>query len=151
MIKKQYSIRIEAPVTKVVDTMLGLTNINTYEQWTAAFNPTSTYEGSWDEGSNIRFVGIDKEGKKGGMLSRIVSHVPNSFVSIEHYGMFEGDKEITEGPLVAQWAGGKENYSFEPNGNATQLLVEVDVTEDHADYFDSTYPKALQVLKQITE
>ncbi len=151
MIKKQYSIHIDAPVTKVVDTMLGLTNINTYEQWTAAFNPTSTYEGSWDEGSTIRFIGVDKDGKKAGMLARIATHIPNSFVSIEHYGMLDGDKEITEGPEVEKWAGGHENYSFEPSGNATRLVVDVDVTEEYCDYFDNTYPKALQSLKAITE
>ena len=39
----QYKKEIQAPATKVYHTMLGLDNIKTYEKWTAAFDPTSTY------------------------------------------------------------------------------------------------------------
>jgi hypothetical protein len=53
MKKLQFNIKIKAPVNKVYDVMLGLTNKTTYEQWTALFNPTSTYEGSWTKGSKI--------------------------------------------------------------------------------------------------
>ncbi|WP_291372971.1 hypothetical protein [Cyclobacterium sp.] len=63
----------------------------------------------------------------------------------------DGDKEITAGPQVEQWAGGHENYRFEETGEITRVIVEVDVTDEHLDYFDSTYPKALEKLKQIVE
>jgi hypothetical protein len=49
MQKLQFKVSIAAPATKIYDTMLGLTSKATYEQWTALFNPTSTYEGSWDK------------------------------------------------------------------------------------------------------
>ncbi|MEE3244859.1 MAG: SRPBCC domain-containing protein, partial [Bacteroidota bacterium] len=62
----QYKKEIQAPATKVYRTMLGLDNIKTYENWTAAFDPSSTYEGSWDKGSKIYFVGTDQEGNRGG-------------------------------------------------------------------------------------
>jgi hypothetical protein len=52
MEKKHYKIEINAPVEKVVDVMLGLSDKGTYEQWTALFNPTSTYEGSWEKGES---------------------------------------------------------------------------------------------------
>lgn len=50
MKKLQFKININAPLSKVFDCMLGLSNKSTYEQWTAMFNPTSTYEGSWEKG-----------------------------------------------------------------------------------------------------
>ena len=100
MKKLQFSIEIKAPVMKAYDTMLGLTEKSAYEQWTAVFNPTSTYIGNWEKGSKILFVGMDEKGEKGGMVSRIIENTPNQFVSIQHYGLFKADQEITEGPEV---------------------------------------------------
>ena len=131
--------------------MLGLTNISTYEQWTAIFNPTSTYDGSWEKGSKIKFVGIGENGKRSGMISRIAEHILNDYVSIEHYGIFEDDVEITEGPQVESWAGGQENYTYQTDGDATKITVEVDVTDDHATWFDENYPLALEKLKEVIE
>ena len=51
MEKLQFKIEINAPISNVFDKMLGITNKSTYEQWTAMFNPTSTYEGNWEKGS----------------------------------------------------------------------------------------------------
>src|SRR5687767_2458282 len=106
MQKLQFQIGINEPSAKVYDVMLGISNKSTYEQWTSLFNPTSTYEGNWDKGSKILFVGIDEKGKKGGMVSEIAENIPNRFVSIRHCGLLKDDKEITEGPEVEKWANG---------------------------------------------
>jgi hypothetical protein len=151
MKKLQYTVSINAPVSKVNDVMLGLSNKSTYEQWTALFNPTSTYEGSWNKGSKILFVGVDSNGEKGGMVSEIAENIPNKFVSIRHYGILKGDKEITDGPEVEKWAGGFENYSFEENNGVTKVDIELDTTEDFVDYMNQAYPKALAKLKEICE
>ncbi|WP_114748552.1 SRPBCC family protein [Pleomorphovibrio marinus] len=151
MERKQFKTEISAPVEKVVDVMLGLTNKSTYEQWTSLFNPTSTFEGSWEKGEKIYFIGTDDKGNRGGMVARIAENIPNQFVSIQHYGILDGDKEFTEGPQVEQWAGGQENYIFEEIGKKTKVTVEVDVSDEHSDYFDTTYPKALEKLKEIAE
>lgn len=100
MKKLQLKKDINASAEKVYNTMLGISNIETYEQWTAEFNPTSTYEGSWEKGSKIYFVGTDENGKKGGMVSEIADNIPFQFVSIRHYGMLDGENEITEGPEI---------------------------------------------------
>lgn len=151
MKKLQFKVNIDAPVMKVYDCMLGLKSKSTYEQWTAMFNPTSTYEGSWDKGSKILFVGVDEKGEKGGMVSRIVENTPNRFVSIQHYGLVNADKEITEGPEVEKWANGLENYTFEESNEATTLTVDLDTTEDFVAYMNESYPKALDKLKEICE
>src|SRR5689334_4000124 len=100
MKKLQFKVSINAPVTIVYDLMLGINNKTTYEQWTSLFNPTSTYIGSWTKGNKMLFIGVDAQGEKGGMVSRIVENIPNRFVSIQHYGIVKGDQEITEGPDV---------------------------------------------------
>ncbi|MBL0257571.1 MAG: SRPBCC domain-containing protein [Bacteroidetes bacterium] len=151
MKKLQFKVNINAHVTKVYDFMLGINSKSTYEQWTALFNPTSTYEGTWDKGNKILFIGVDEKGEKGGMVSRIVENIPKRFVSIQHYGLYQADKEITEGPEVEKWANGFENYSFEENTGSTTLTVDLDTTEDFLDYMNETYPKALDKLKEICE
>ena len=112
MKKLQFKKDINTSAQKVYETMLGLKNKSTYELWTAVFNPTSTFEGSWDKGSKIYFVGVDENGKKGGMVSEIKENQQAKFVSIKHYGFLDGEKEITSGEQVEKWAGGHENYSF---------------------------------------
>ena len=151
MNKLQFKITIHAPVTKVYDFMLGIQDKSTYEQWTAEFNPTSSYEGNWDRGSKILFIGTDGNGEKGGMVSKIAENIPNQFVSIQHYGLVKAGEEITEGPEVEKWANGLENYSFEENNGTTTLTVDLDTTEDFIDFMNDTYPKALNKLKELCE
>lgn len=168
MKKLQFKVNIDAPVTRVYDCMLGISSKSTYEQWTSMFNPTSTYEGKWDKGTKIRFVGVDEKGEKGGMVSRIVENIPNRFVSIQHYGHFKGDNEITEGPEVEKWGNGFENYTFEetnapsssgsggrPDDQAgrrtSAVTVDLDSADEYVDYMNQTYPKALDKLKEICE
>jgi len=151
MKKLQFKTEIIATAKKVYNTMLGIDNIETYEQWTAEFNPTSTYEGNWDKGSKIYFVGTDENGKRGGMVSEIANNVPYKFVSIRHYGILDGKNEITEGPDVEKWAGGLENYSFEEHNGVTTVTIESDVDEEYLDYFNTTWSKALNKLKELSE
>jgi glycogen debranching enzyme len=104
MIPLQFKVSIQAPVSAVYEFMLGLNHKTTYEKWTSVFNPTSTYEGSWDKGSKILFLGVDEQGEKNGMVSRIVENHRNQRVSIQHYGLLKGNEEIIDGPEVAQRA-----------------------------------------------
>ncbi|MES2560469.1 MAG: SRPBCC domain-containing protein [Bacteroidota bacterium] len=151
MKKLQFKVSINAPVAKIYDVMLGISSKSTYEEWTFLFNPTSTYEGSWDKGTKMLFIGVDEKGEKGGMVSRIVENIPNRFVSIQHYGLVQAEKEITEGPEVEKWANGFENYTFEENNGAVTVTVDLDTTEEFLDYMNETYPKALDKLKELCE
>jgi hypothetical protein len=151
MQKLQFKKEINAPSHKVYETMLGLNEKNTYQHWTAAFNPTSTYEGDWQKGSKMYFIGVDENGKKGGMVSKIEELHPSKFVSILHYGFLDGDTEITTGEQVEKWTGGLENYSYEESNGITTVIVDIDVIDEYLDYFNSTYPIALDKLKEICE
>jgi hypothetical protein len=152
MTNLQFKTAINAPVTKIYDYMLGINNKSTYEQWTALFNPTSTYEGSWEKGSKILFIGVDENGETGGMVSRIVENIPNRFVSIQHYGLLKAGEEITEGAEVEKWANGMENYTFEESNGAVTVTVDLlNIPEEFIDYMNDAYPKALEKLKEICE
>ncbi|MGB7785719.1 MAG: SRPBCC domain-containing protein [Salinimicrobium sp.] len=151
MKRLEFKKDINASAEKVYNTMLGLSNIETYEQWTSVFNPSSTYEGNWEKGSKIYFVGTDENGKKGGMISEIVDNIPFSFVSIRHYGVLDGENETTEGAEVEKWAGGLENYTFEENNGVTTVTIAVDAMEDYLEFFNKSFPKALEKLKEVAE
>ena len=148
MEKLQFKTIINASAEKVFSTLTGL---KTYKQWTAEFDPTSSYEGSWEKGSKIIFTALNKEGKRCGMVSKIAENVANRFISIRHFGILDGEKEIIEGPEVEKFSGGLENYSFEESDGTTTLSVELDTNEEHISYFKETFPKALEKLKAICE
>jgi hypothetical protein len=151
MKRVQFIVKINAPKNKVYDLMLGISKKLTYEQWTALFNPTSSYEGNWNKGSKMLFVGTDENGEKGGLVSEIMENIPNQFISIRHYGLVKANEEITEGPEVEKWANGFENYTFEENNKTTTVTVDLDTTEDFLDYMNETYPKAIEKLKEMCE
>lgn len=149
--KLHFSISIQAPVVVVYDKMLGLTHLSDYESWTALFNPTSTYEGVWEKGSKILFIGVDENGAKGGLVSFLAENKPHEFVSIQHKGLYQNGIEIIEGPVVEKWANGFENYSFNEENGITHVQVELDSNEDFAEYMNESYPLALEKLKDICE
>jgi hypothetical protein len=151
MKKINFDIEIKDEPQKVYETMLGLNDKNTYNDWTSVFDPSSRWEGSWDKGSKILFLGSDENGQEGGMVSRIRENRPAREVSIEHLGIFDKGKEITEGADVASWAGSQENYYFDETAEGTRIRVEMDSTDEHADFFQESWPKALKRLKEVCE
>lgn len=131
--------------------MLGLQDKSTYAYWTATFYPTSTYEGSWDKGSKILFVGCDENGKRGSMVSKVEESEPARLLAVRHYGFVDGDDEITTGEQVEKWAGGQEIYTFENRDGKTKVTVELDTIDDFLAYFKDKYPQAMDKLKEISE
>ena len=85
------------------------------------------------------------------MVSRIADHVPNQFVSIQHYGLVKGNEEITTGPEVEKWANGLENYTFEESNGVTTVTIDLDTADEFEDYMNEFYPQALNKLKEICE
>jgi len=151
MEKLQFKISINATAAKVYDMMLGISDKSNYEAWTALFNPTSSYEGTWTKDSKMLFVGQDENGEKGGMVSCIIENIPSRFVSIQHYGLVQGSVEVTEGPDVEKWANGFENYAFEEKDGITSVIVDLDTTAEFVEYMNEAYPNALDKLKEICE
>jgi L-rhamnose mutarotase len=144
-----YSISIDAPKEKVWDAMLGQ---DTYREWASAFNEGGRFEGSWDQGSKILFLGPDPEtGKEGGMVSRIKENKPYEFVSIEHLGIMKDGVEDTTSEEARKWTPAYENYTFTEKDGVTEVSVDIDVVEEYADFFNEAWPKALATLKEIAE
>jgi hypothetical protein len=149
MVRQRYAITINAPKDQVWKTML---DDATFREWASAFNPGTYFEGSWEQGSEIRFLGPDPEtGKLAGMFSRIHENRPNAFVSIAHLGFIDDGNVDTTSDLVKQWAPAYENYTFQDKDGGTEVLVDIDVLEDYLPFYEDAWPRALQNLKALAE
>ncbi len=149
MQKIHFSITINAPKEKVWETMLGDA---TYREWTKVFHPGSYYEGTWEEGSKILFLGPDVgENGVSGMVSRIKENRKYEFISIEHLGLVANGVEDTTSEEAKKFAPAYENYTFNEMGGVTELSVDMEIGDAYKDMFDETWPKSLQALKELAE
>jgi len=140
----QFSTTIAAPARAVYAAMI---DPESYREWTSAFAYGSHYEGSWLEGSRIKFLSPSGEG----MIAEIAENRPNEFVSIRHLGYIAQGVEDTESEAVRAWAPAYENYTFTATPEGTRLVVDQDVAESWESYMVEAWPKALAKLKALCE
>lgn len=145
MEKQEHRITINAPKEKVWKI---LWDKNTYTEWTKPFSETSNVQtDGWKKGSKVLFL----DGSNSGMVSKVAENIPNEFMSFEHLGEVRDGVEDTTSERVAVWSGSHENYTLKETNGKTEVLVEMDITEDFAEMFAGLWPKALNKLKEITE
>lgn len=144
MEKKEYKAFIKAPRERVWDILWGDTS---YNKWTSAFSEGSRAETDWQEGSKVYFLNGNNEG----MVAIIQKKVPNEYMSFKHVGMINKGVEDLESEEVQKWAGATENYTLKNNNGSTELIVDMDIQENYLDYFDETWPKAMDKLKNLAE
>jgi uncharacterized protein YndB with AHSA1/START domain len=139
-----FNIDIKAPAQKVWQI---LWNDSTYRKWTRAFQEGSYAVTDWKEGSKVQFLSPSGEG----MFSLIEKNKPNEYMAFKHLGVIKDFKEQPENEETKTWKGAMETYSLkEKNGN-TSLEVTFQSTDQYLDYFKTTFPKALQLIKEIAE
>lgn len=148
--KMHFEINISAPVKKVWDIML---NQETYKEWTAVFEPTSYYEGSWEKGAKIQFL---SSSRGGGMVSEIADNIKYKYISIRHLGEIRDGAEDTTSEEIKKWAPAYENYTFIENGQETKLEIDMEMQTSEVsikmkEMFEDMWPKALLKLKEICE
>jgi hypothetical protein len=147
MEKMKFQKLINASKEKLWDT---LWSDESYRAWTSAFMEGSMVETDWKEGSKVLFL----DGKGSGMVSRIARNQPYEFMSFEHMGEIKNGVEDMENAKTQGWAGGHENYTLKEVNGKTELTVEMDnmcMPQDMLDYFNNTWPKALEKLKALAE
>lgn len=152
MEKLTFKTIINASPEKVWDI---LWNDDSYPAWTAVFSEGSRAEidgkpagqQGWKKGSKILFLNSKGEG----MVSSIAENIPHEYLSIRHLGFIKGGVEDTESEQVKKWAGAEENYTLKTVDGKTEVMVEMDITEEYKDYFVNTWPKALDKLKELAE
>ncbi len=144
MQKQQFRTNINAPREKVWEILWGT---ETYPQWTAAFSEGSQAQTDWKKGSKVLF----HDGSGSGMIARIEENITNEYMSIEHLGELVNGVEDMESDRVKQWAGAHENYTLKDVNGNTELIIDMDITEEYAKMFEEMWPKALAKVKEIAE
>lgn len=148
LITQHFETRIQATPEEVHRIML---DDKSYREWTALFHPGSYYEGSWEKGKDVRFLGPAEDGQHYGMLAKIKENILGKVVAIEHYGIIDKGQELTSGERVTEWKGAQEIYYFREEDGETVLTVVVDTTKEYENHMMEAWQKALARLKEICE
>ncbi|MEW6468306.1 MAG: SRPBCC domain-containing protein [Bacteroidota bacterium] len=139
-----FAIQIKAPREKVWDV---LWNDNSYRQWTRVFSEGSYAVSDWKEGSKVHFLSPSGDG----MYSTIAKSLRPELMSFKHLGVIKEGKEQPLGEESKKWSGAMENYTLREKDAGTALTVDIDVTDEHRKYFSEVFPKALQIVKELSE
>ena len=140
----RFSIDINASPERVWNI---LWDDDTYRKWTSIFNESSYAVSDWEEGSKIQFLSSDGNG----MFSIIDKKVPGEFMSFKHMGVVRNGEEQHIDKETENWVGAKESYKLVSKNGGTELSVEMDMTDDFQKYFEDTFPKALEKVKELAE
>lgn len=144
MTRKQFKTTINAPRERVWEVLWGDTY---YPRWTAVFMEGSRVETDWKVGSKVLFLGGDNEG----MVSSIAEKIPNEFMSFKHLGEVKNGVEDLTKAEAQGWAGATEDYILKNVDGKTELTVDMDIMDNHMEYFTKTFPVALDKVKEISE
>ncbi|MFD2582108.1 SRPBCC domain-containing protein [Pedobacter vanadiisoli] len=139
MEKIKFKTTINATKEKVWDVLFG---VKSYPEWTAVFAEGSSVETDWKKGSKALF----HDGKGDGMLAIIEENIPNQYLSIKHIGEIKDGKET-----LHNWGESFENYTLTEKDGKTELIIDMEIIEEWLDYFEKTWPKALDKVKEMAE
>lgn len=142
--KMNFSISINASKEKVWNALWDNEN---YKKWTAAFSEGSYAVSDWNEGSKILFL----DGKGSGMYSIIAKKVPEEIMSFRHIGEVKDGIEQPLDERTKAWSGGLETYTLKDVAGVTEVHVALDVPGDFIDYFEKTFPVAMENAKKLAE
>jgi hypothetical protein len=140
----RWTADIAAPASKVCKVMIGT---ETYKHWTSAFFEGSYFDGSWEKGQRIRFLGPSGDG----LISEIAENRPGEFISIRHLGYIANGVEDTSSESIRAWTPAYENYTFAATPTGTTLTIDQDVTDAFESDMVEAWPKALAKLKALCE
>lgn len=144
MEKKEFKIAINAPRERVWKVLWDDAN---YRAWTRVFTEGSYAVSDWKEGSKVLFLSPDGSG----MVSMVAANRPNEYMSFKHLGEVKNGVEDVSSEKVKEWSGAMENYTLTETNGATELVVDMDLNDEHKDYFIKTWPKALEQVKVLSE
>ena len=140
MKKLEFTFEILASKEKVWEALWKGEN---YRKWCAVFHEGSNYKSDLQEGSEILFLGSNGDG----MYAVIEKMLPFQKMYFLHKGEYKnGEKQVgTFGDEAI------ERYDLLENDGKTSLSVTMNVPEDYIPYFADTFPKALEIVKEIAE
>jgi hypothetical protein len=136
-----FSISIKADTTVI---WKALWDEHAYRDWVSVFSEGSyAITDHWKEKSKVHFLGPDNNG----IYSLIVIHIPNKVMAFKHLGLVVNGKEQPIDDDTKKWSGATESYTLSEGNDSNILTVNIDVMDEHLDFMKSTFPKALEIIK----
>lgn len=121
-----------------------LWNGDSYRDWVSVFSEGSyAITDNWKEGSTVLFLSPDQSG----IFSIIETHIPNKIMMFKHIGKVVNGKEQPLDEETKLWTGTTEMYTLTEGTDTTKLTVEIDVLDEHLNFMTTTFPKALEKIK----
>lgn len=140
-----YEIRINAPKASVWNTLI---DVEKYSQWVKAFSPKSYADGEWKQGTYIKFLDPDM----GGTKAFIEVLETNEHLLVRHVSLISQEgEESTDGEIASKWIGTTEEYRLTENDKITSLLIEINTHHEFVPMFNSCWPEALRLIKELSE
>jgi uncharacterized protein YndB with AHSA1/START domain len=139
-----FKIEINAPKEKVWRV---LWDDDTYKKWTAVFCEGTYAVSDWKEGSKIHFLSPGGEG----MNSVIDKKVDNEYMAFKHLSEIKNFQEMPIDVATQEWSGAMETYRLTESNGMTVLDVKMDTVEKYVDYFITTFPYGLEMVKKLCE
>lgn len=137
----QFSITIDADTTTI---WKALWDDTSYRDWVSVFQEGSyASTDDWKEGSIVHFLDQDKNG----IYSIIQQHIPNETITFQHIGTVVNGKEQPVDEETKQWTGATETYTLSEDNNTITLIVNIDVLDEHLEFMNNAFPKALEKIK----
>ncbi|HAO47575.1 MAG TPA: ATPase [Chitinophagaceae bacterium] len=140
MVTLKFNIEINAPREKV---WAALWDDQSYREWTSVFTKGSYAKSDWQEGSRIDFLNPSGNG----IFASIDKKVLNDTMVFKHAGEIKNGEDVPG----TDWAGSTESYFLSDRDGGTLLYTELQSTEDFQQYFNDTFPKAMNKVKEIAE
>lgn len=144
MKRLEFKITINTPADKVWHSLWDEEN---YKNWTSAFCEGSFVITDFKEGSKAHFLSPNGEG----MFSKVSINKPFEVMSFNHIGVIKNFEEQPLDDETKSWSGCEEKYQLEETNGQTTLTAWVDVIDKYIDYFNDSFPKGLQKVKEIAE
>lgn len=142
MKEMQFSITIYSSKERVWDI---LWQDDTFRKWAGLIDPGTYMQGVLEVGNEVQFISSINGY---GVTSLVEELVLGESLVLRHHADTQenGSKEREK-----EWTGGKESYSLHEQDGMTTLTVSFDVPEDLEEYFSTTYPKALEKVREMAE
>ena len=139
----QFGIDIAAPAARVWDCMF---DPLAYRDWTRAFCEGSYFEGHWEAGRRLRFLGPQGFG----MEAVVEESLKHEKLSLRLVGEIKDGRPVADSPLARDPA--LERYVFSATPTGTHLAIHLQSWDDgFTDFLTDSWPKALQRLKDLSE
>lgn len=142
MKEMQFTVEIHATKDKVWE---ALWTDETLRQWAGIIDPGTYMAGELKEGSEVQFISAENGY---GVTSLVEKLVPYEFLLLRHQA---DTQDSGERERKKEWTGGTESYSLSEKDGTTTLTVAFDVPPEMEEYFETTYPKALNQVKALAE